>query len=147
MHEAVGRTQTLNDTMDPVRAEALYALLGLNQNAPTVGDALLPFSHQAYFWDIAQANELGFDGHAELGKFIPNLGLPNRMWAGGSLRFINPLLAGVPAKKTSTIETIEHKTGRAGIMAFVTVRHEIIQEDRLAVTEWQTLVYREPQHL
>ncbi len=142
MHEAVGRTQSTSDVMDPVRAQALYAVLGIDNAAPKIGDPLLPYSHQAYFWNIAGAADLGPDGHPSVGGFIPDLGLPNRMWAGGRLRFLNPLCAGIAAEKSTVIEKIETKRGRTGSLVFVTLRHEITQAGRLALTEWQDLVYR-----
>ena len=142
MHDAVGRTQTVSDLLDPTRAAALNAVLGLAADPPKRGHPMIPFAHQAYFWSIAPAARLGPDGHPALGDFIPDLNLPNRMWAGGRLRFLNPLLAGRKAEKTSTIERVEMKSGRSGVLGFVTVRHEITQAGKLALTEWQDLVYR-----
>lgn len=142
MHEAVGRTQTQTEVLDPVRAAAMHAILGIAGDPPRRGQPLPPFWHQAYFWNIKSAAELGPDGHPALGGFIPDLGLPNRMWAGGRLRFIAPLLTGRKSEKTTTIERVEHKAGRSGLLGFVTLRHEITQGSRLCVTEWQDLVYR-----
>jgi 3-methylfumaryl-CoA hydratase len=58
--------------------------------------------------------------------------------------FHRPLLAGIRAEKTSTIEGVTRKDGRSGPLAFVRVRHDIRQRQTLALTEWQELVYREP---
>lgn len=140
MHEAVGRTQTLQDVMDPDRTRALLAVLG--RDWPDEGLILPPFAHQAYFWNIADRYDLGSDGHPALGDFIPDLGLPIRMWAGGRLNFHAPLKAGTPAVKSSTIDSIESKQGRSGPLAFVTIRHDIVQAGQTCVTEWQDLVYR-----
>ena len=142
MHDAVGRTQSTTDIMDPARAAAMQAALGLEGAPPGEGDPVLPFGHRVYFWTHHHASDLGPDGHPKLGGFIPDLGLPNRMWAGGRLRFLNPLCLGTRAERTTTIERVDHKTGRSGAMAFVTLRHEITQGGRLAITEWQDLVYR-----
>jgi 3-methylfumaryl-CoA hydratase len=65
------------------------------------------------------------------------------MWAGGRLQFDTALQAGTPAEKRSTLEKAEHKEGRTGPLAFVTLRHEIWQKGQLCLTEWQDLVYRE----
>ena len=142
MHEAIGRTHTLTDVMDPARAVALHAVLGIAGPPPEPGDPLPPFWHQVYFWTIAPGASLGADGHPALGGFVPDLGLPGRMWAGGELTFLNPLLTGIQATRTSTIESIELKSGRSGALAFVTLRHEITQAGRLTVTDRQDLVYR-----
>lgn len=131
------------DLLDPARANALLAALGIS---PTIGAGtpLPPFFHQLYFWEARPPLELGRDGHPKTGLgLIPDMGLPRRMWAGGRLRFHAPLIAGSPAKKCSTVESATRKQGRTGPLAFVTLRHEITQEDAPKVTEWQDLVYRE----
>ena len=105
-------------------------------------DPLPPFFHHLYFWDAQPPDELGRDGHPKTGNLVPDTGLPRRMWAGGKLTFHRPLLAGVKAEKVTKVEAIEHKTGRAGPLAFVRLRHDIKQRHSLAITEWQDLVYR-----
>ncbi|TCO69968.1 acyl dehydratase [Rhodovulum euryhalinum] len=143
MHEAVGRTQTLRDAMDPVRAAALHAALALDGPPPGERSVLLPFFHQVYFWEARPPAELGRDGHPAVGGFIPDLGLPRRMWAGGHLTFYGTLRAGIPAEKTTTVEAVTRKQGRTGPLAFVTLRHDIVQAGVLRVSERQDLVYRE----
>ncbi|MCO8144660.1 acyl dehydratase [Rhodovulum tesquicola] len=143
MTEALGRTQILRDAMDPVRAAALHATLGLDGPPPGHLAILPPFFHQAYFWDPRPPAELGCDGHPRLGAFLPDLGLPRRMWAGGELAFFGPLRAGIPAERTTTIEGITRKQGRTGPLAFVTLRHDIVQAGVLRVSERQDIVYRE----
>lgn len=137
--DATGRSRTFTDAMDPARAQALAATLGLpfDPAAP-----LIPFAHQVYFWDAQPEDRLGRDGHPALGPFLPDLGLPRRMWAGGRLDFRRALFAGRPAEKTTVIEAMTRKTGRSGPLGFVTLRHEIRQEGALALIEWQDIVYR-----
>ncbi len=136
---SIGREQHFDDSMDPARAEALAALLG----ASMPGRALPPFFHQAYFWEAVAPDGLGRDGHSARGAFLPDLGLPRRMWAGGRLQFLGLLLAGAPARKSTRITAIDEKAGHTGRLAFLTLRHEIRQSGALAVTEEQDLVYRE----
>jgi len=135
------QTQTLTDVMDVARARALQATLGQTPSL-SFGDRLPPFAHQIYFWDPQTPAALGRDGHPAKGDFIPDLGLPRRMWAAGKVVFHNPLLAGSKAERTSMIEAITRKDGRSGPLAFVRIRHDIRQRAALAVTEWQELVYR-----
>ena len=131
------------DAMDPARAAALHVSLGQPATV-TTGTPLPPFFHQIYFWHPEPATNLGRDGHPATGTgLIPDLGLPRRMWAGGRLHFAAPLLAGVPAIKTTTVESTTRKAGRSGPLGFVTLRHEITQNETLCLTEWQDLVYRE----
>lgn len=136
------RTANLHDPMDPARANALLAGLGRVERLAS-GDALPPFFHQLHFWEARPPEELGRDGHPKVGGLIPDTGLPRRMWAGGRLSFRTPLRAGVAAEKRSTVESVVQKAGRTGPLTFVTLRHDILQDGALCVTEWQDLVYRE----
>lgn len=136
-------SQITTDMMDHARGAALQVALGL---APTIrtGSALPPFFHQLHFWEPHPPERLGRDGHPATGLgLIPDLGLPRRMWAGGRLAFDAPLIAGTPAQKVTTIDSITRKEGRTGPLGFVTLRHEITQNGTTCVTEWQDLVYRE----
>ena len=142
MTRAQPNQQTRTDPMDPARATALAAALGQPQGyAP--GDPLPPFAHQLYFWDAQPPEALGPDGHPRLGGFLPDLGLPRRMWAAGELKFHAPLLAGIRAERTSRVEAVTRKQGRSGKLGFVRVRHDIRQRHSLVLTEHQDIVYRE----
>lgn len=143
MHELIGKSQTQICKMDAARAQSLHASLGLSSPMPEIGDVLQPFWHQIYFWDTLPADQLGRDGHPKIGGFIPDLGLPRRMWAGGRLQFHADLRTSAEATKVTTIESISEKKGKSGPLAFVTLRHEISQFGKLCITEHQDLVYRQ----
>ncbi|WP_246162212.1 FAS1-like dehydratase domain-containing protein [Roseovarius faecimaris] len=134
--------QISEDVIDPARAEAMMATLGQPRGF-AAGEALPPFFHQLYFWEPKPPGALGRDGHPKLGGLIPDMGLPRRMWAGGRLEFETPLRAGQPAQRRSVCETAKRKTGRSGALGIVTLRHEIWQDGRRCLTDWQDLVYRE----
>jgi 3-methylfumaryl-CoA hydratase len=145
MAQTPDHTQVLNDVMDPARAAALQAALGL-ENRVAASDALPPFFHHIYFWDPLPPEFLGRDGHPVLGGFVPDMGPdikhPRRMWAAGRVLFHTPLRAGIKAEKTSVIEGVTRKDGRSGPLAFVRIRHDIRQRGTVALSEWQDLVYR-----
>ncbi|MGV6812220.1 MAG: FAS1-like dehydratase domain-containing protein [Brevirhabdus sp.] len=132
--------QTILDPMDPHRVTALCAALGLDGPAP---DTLPGFAHHLYFWETRPPDALGRDGHPRVGGFIPDLGLPRRMWAGGRLQFHSPIVLGQEAKRQSTIMKVARKQGRTGPLGFVTLRHEYLQAGKLARVEEQDLLYRE----
>ena len=137
--------QTITDPLDPARAQALHATLNLDGGTPNSGEALPPFWHHIYFWDPQPPGLLGRDGHPATGTgLIPDMGLPQRMWAGGRLEFHAPLIIGQEAEKVSTVESAVEKTGRTGRLGFVRLRHDIRQDGVLKVTEYQDVVYREP---
>jgi len=145
MSETPVQEQNLTDAMDPARAAALHAVLGLEGPAPGAGDALPPFWHQVYFWQVLPPAALGPDGHPAVGAgLVPDMGLAHRMWAGGALEFHAPLRLGETAQRHSRLEKAEHKTGRSGRLGFVTLVHQIGQGRRMCVRERQDLVYRGP---
>ncbi|MGA1160779.1 MAG: FAS1-like dehydratase domain-containing protein, partial [Burkholderiaceae bacterium] len=89
-------------------------------------------------------SEIGPDGHAKRGGFLPPVPLPRRMWAGGRLTWQanNPLQVGQSVRRESRIERVQHKQGRTGALVFVLVRHEVHNEQGLAITEEHDIVYR-----
>ncbi|MBX6318619.1 MaoC family dehydratase N-terminal domain-containing protein [Pigmentiphaga sp.] len=140
--EWVGHTQTIFDQVSHNLARRMAATLG--EAAPEPGAALPPLWHWAYFQDPVAPSALGADGHPARGRFLPPAEGRNRMWAGGRLQFLHPLVVGEDARCVSTIVSVEEKTGRSGALLFVTVRHDYEQRGRLAVREEQDIVYREP---
>lgn len=100
-------------------------------------DALPPLGHWLFHLPDAPRSGLGPDGHPFKGGFLPPIPQPRRMWAGGRLSFDAPIPFGADLIKRSTIEAIEPK----GAMTFVTVRHELIVGDAIAVSEEHDIVY------
>ncbi len=79
---------------------------------PSAGDALPPLWHWLYFLPLHRQSEIGPDGHAKRGGFLPPVPLPRRMWAGGRLTFVQPLRVGERIERTSRIVDVTPK-GRA----------------------------------
>jgi 3-methylfumaryl-CoA hydratase len=141
LQDWVGRTSTVTETADGERAARLATLLGRDgdQAAP-----LFPLGHWLHFSeDDVPMNELGADGHAALGGFMPPVPLPRRMWAGSDLTFHTPILPSQAIERTTTIESITEKTGSTGPLCFVVLRHEITADGKPATTDRHTIVYRE----
>lgn len=140
--KAVGRTERRRAVLDPERVEALANTLDLDV-APRKGEALPPAWHWIFFNSIVRRSEIGHDGHPKLGGFIPDVGLPRRMWAGGRLLYLAPLPVGAEAERISEIASVTPKSGRAGKLVFVTVHHTISSGGKVCIEEEQDLVYRE----
>ncbi|HLW28939.1 MAG TPA: MaoC family dehydratase N-terminal domain-containing protein [Kiloniellales bacterium] len=139
----IGRSETREEQLEPSRAEALRVTLESEDAPAEVGTALPELWHWAYFWDYAPLSELGHDGHAARGGFLPPVPLPRRMWAGSRFQWLAPLRLGDLVRKTSTIKSIEEKQGRSGQLVFVTVQHELAGPAGLAIREEHDIVYRE----
>jgi 3-methylfumaryl-CoA hydratase len=119
----------------------MLALLDRSPDALCEGD-LLPLGwHWLYAHSLVKRSEWGRDGHARLGTFLPAIPNSRRMWAGGSMRFLQPLLIGNQVEHRSKILSIEEKEGRSGKFLLVRVGHQISSPRGLAVDEVQNLVY------
>jgi 3-methylfumaryl-CoA hydratase len=110
---------------------------------PAPGDPIPPGWHWLYFLETKPASELGPDGHARRGGFLPPVPLPRRMWAGGRIEFRRALHVGESLRRDSEIISVEPKTGKSGSLVFVTVRHTVHANGETAVVEEHDIVYRE----
>src|SRR5689334_22281358 len=143
--EWIGRTETVSDTVTPTPYAALSATLDRPAERPAAGTPLPPLWHWLYFLPLHRQSEIGPDGHAKRGGFLPPVPLPRRMWAGSQFEFHAPLRVGDTLTRTSTIHDVTEKSGRTGPLVFVKVRHEIrrANETEVALTEFHDIVYRE----
>jgi 3-methylfumaryl-CoA hydratase len=138
-----GPERTDRDRIHPFPVRALRGLLDRDP-APVADGSLLPRGwHWLYFLTPVRASRTGPDGHEMRGDFLPAIDLPNRMWASGSLRFLEPIRVGDEVTRISRVRSVEEKTGRTGPLVFVTVEHRVLAGERTAVEEEQVLVYRE----
>jgi 3-methylfumaryl-CoA hydratase len=140
----IGRSETRRDDISAAPLRGLSATLDRDDPPPVPGTALPPLWHWLYFLPQPRRSEIGLDGHARRGSFLPPVPLPRRMWAGGRLQWLqnNPLVVGDAIQRVSRIESVSHKSGRSGDLVFVLVRHEIRNPHGLALTEEHDIVYR-----
>ncbi len=143
LNDWIGKTQTYTDQVTAAPVAALSATLDRDDPYPKAGDALPPLWHWLYFLPIHRQSEIGADGHAARGGFLPPVPLPRRMWAGSRFQFQRPLRIGESISETSRIVNVTQKEGRAGALVFVVVRHEISNAQGIALTEEHDIVYRE----
>lgn len=138
----VGRTAAAEERIDLWPLAGLSAALDLPEG-PGEGDEVLPLAHWAYFPPAVPQSRIGPDGHPRRGDFLPPLPQPRRMWAGSEIAFVSPIRVGSRARKTARIAAISEKTGKSGALVFVSVHNEYEVDGNLALTEVQSLVYRD----
>jgi 3-methylfumaryl-CoA hydratase len=143
LRDWIGRSETRRDLLTAAPLAALSATLDRADPTPEAGTALPPLWHWIFFTPQTRASELGVDGHARRGGFLPPVPLPRRMWAGGRLAFLQPLRVGETVTRVSTIQDVTVKTGRTGSLVFVCVRHEFSTAQGLALREEHDIVYRD----
>jgi len=111
--------------------------------APVAADEAPLGVHWCLSPEIQPMAALGPDGHPAKNLHLPPVPLPRRMWAGGSLELLSPLMIGDRVRRRSTIGDISHKVGRSGELWFVAVEHEYITGRGTAIKERHDIVYRE----
>ncbi|WP_280151400.1 MaoC family dehydratase N-terminal domain-containing protein [Piscinibacter sp. XHJ-5] len=143
LRDWTGRTERRSDEATAAPLAALSATLDRDDPLPVPGSDVPPLAHWLYFTPLARQSEIGPDGHARRGGFLPPVPLPRRMWAGGRLQFEHALQVGDEITRDSRIADVSIKEGRSGALVFVTVRHEITNARGVALTEEHDIVYRD----
>jgi 3-methylfumaryl-CoA hydratase len=141
----IGRSETVRDEISATPVRQLNATLDHPPLAVERGTALPPLWHWLYFLPLHRQSEIGPDGHAKRGGFLPPVPLPRRMWAGSQFEFRSPVRVGDEVERTSTIAGVSSKEGRTGKLVFVKVRHEVRCNGSAdpAIVEFHDIVYRE----
>lgn len=103
-----------------------------------------PLGHWLLFLPDAPQSEIGPDGHPRRGGFLPPIDLPNRLWAGSTVRVMRDIPVGSRVHRRTTISGIDAKTGRSGPLVFVSLLHEILVGDAVAIEDRQGVAYRSP---
>ncbi|MDI9332152.1 MAG: MaoC family dehydratase N-terminal domain-containing protein [Alphaproteobacteria bacterium] len=139
-----GRTETLHDLITAAPLRAMSATLDRDDPDPQADTALPHLWHWLFFLPHHRQSEIGPDGHARRGGFLPPVPLPRRMWAGGRLNWQadNPLKVTDVVTRLSTIQSVSHKSGRTGDLLFVGVQHQVSNGQGLSLTEEHDIVYR-----
>ena len=143
LRQWVGRTESAEDEITIRNAQAFNATIAGDLPVPRKGDA----APLAFQWCLAprlsRLADADADGHPKRGDFLPPVKLPRRMWAGGELELLAPLLVGDVVRRQSRIEDVTVKTGRSGLLCFVKVGHEFTVQGALAIRERHDIVYRD----
>ena len=140
----IGKSEAVDDTVTATPYAALSATLDRPAERPATGTPLPPLWHWLYFLPLYRQSEVGADGHAKRGGFLPPVPLPRRMWAGSQFEFKAPLRIGDRVRRLSTIADVTEKSGRTGPLVFVKVRHEVSigGSAASALTEFHEIGYR-----
>ena len=139
----IGKSQVADGEIFAWPSDVLNATLDRDHPPLASGDAIPPGWHWLYFPEVVRLSDVGADGHAKRGEFLPPVPLPRRMWASNRMQFHQPLRVGEKLSRVSTIADVTTKEGRSGLLVFVIVRHEVSGEHGLATVEEHTIVYRD----
>jgi 3-methylfumaryl-CoA hydratase len=142
LRDWIGRTSEADDIVTPRLAASFRATL--SPHLAEADETIAPLGiHWCLAPEIVDTARLNANGHAATGDFLPPVHLPRRMWAGSDVRFLAPLHVNDHVRRRSTVSDISEKDGKSGSLCFVTVRHELENQQGPVVEESQTIVYRE----
>ena len=111
----IGRTELRRDCLAASPLDRLSATLDRDDAPFGPGDLAPPLAHWLCFLPGEMQSEIGPDGHAGRGGFLPPIhDLPRRMWAGSRIAFPGDLRVGQDLVRRSTISSVERKQGKAG---------------------------------
>lgn len=138
----IGRSTEATDSPTPRLADEYRVALDPHLAPHAEGEAPLAL-HWCLAPPMTPMAEVGPDGHAARGGFLPPVPLPRRMWAGGEIELFAPLRIGEQVTRRSRIEDVRVKAGRSGTLCFVAVRHDLFGGSGLALSERHDIVYRD----
>jgi 3-methylfumaryl-CoA hydratase len=135
----IGREQSQSDVLTPALLRRFYATIDSDDGQDDAPQGI----HWCLCLPDAATRDLDRDGHPKRGGFLPPIALPRRMWASSAVEFHQPIAPSLPIDRKSTIADVTIKQGGSGTLAFVQIDHQTFCDGTLAVSERQTLVYRE----
>lgn len=138
----VGRERVTEERCDARPVRGLLALLDRG-DVPSEGTEIPLLSHWLFFTPSVTQSRIGADGHPRRGDFLPPVQQPRRMWAASDIAFLGPIRIGDELRKVARIAEIQEKTGKSGTLVFVKVDNVYEANGTPALTETQTLVYRD----
>jgi 3-methylfumaryl-CoA hydratase len=143
----IGRTEEKRDVVTAGPLDRLAAALDRDDPPFATADIIPPLAHWLYFLPSDRQSDIGPDGHAKRGGFLPPVHeLPRRMWAGSRVSFPGDIRVGDAVYRRSTIISVTRKDGKSGPLVFVTVKHEIGRTgDPPAIIDEHDIVYRGPE--
>ncbi|MEN5035723.1 MaoC family dehydratase N-terminal domain-containing protein [Pseudomonas sp. TWI929] len=110
---------------------------------PADGTPLPHLWHWCFFQRPVWEEDLGADGHPIRNTHITPVPGRSRMWAGGRVEFLNPILVGSRASRQSRITGIKETSGSTGTLTFYKVEHLISQGGKICIREQQDIVYKD----
>ena len=143
LRQWIGKQEIIEETISAGPLRRMRATLDCEPETIIDGEVIPPLWHWAYFLSPVRASELGRDGHAALGDFMPPVPLPRRMWAGGKITINDAIRVGETARRESTVRDVQLKQGRTGKLCFVEVEHSFFVGKDLRFSEIHNIVYRD----
>lgn len=139
----IGHQMVQRDRLTPALLQRFRATIDSAESGDVAPQAI----HWVLCTPEATTAKLGIDGHPQRSEspdsFFPPVPHPRRMWASSKVEFLAPISVNAEIERVSNIASITEKSGSTGSLVFVDVTHETKADGTVAISERQTLVYRE----
>ena len=129
----LNRSLTSSDVAEAHRWQAYRTYFGLSD------EEYAGAIHWLLFTSLPQASRA--DGHAAIMPPFPQLALPRRMWAGGEVKWIEPIAEGDSLTRTSKIIRADSKTGSTGDLLITSLHHQISRGPDVCIDERQDVIF------
>lgn len=139
----IGKQRVVHDEMGLTSVQRAAATLDVDPAAFKVGDSLPRQWFNMFCPDICRQSELGPDGHAKKGVFLPPIPLPRRMGAGRRVKMSGNLVVGQEATKFAEVAAIIPKSGRSGNIVILTMRLTFETAGKVVAVDEFDAIYRE----
>jgi 3-methylfumaryl-CoA hydratase len=143
LRQWIGRTEQATDLITTRLVREFRATLDQEAGDLAEGSPAPLAIHWCLAPPTVAMSGLGADGHPARGGFLPPVPLPRRMWAGGSIDFVDPLRIGDAVQRISRIADVTVKQGKSGTLCFVAVDHDFTTSRGVALRERHDIVYRD----
>lgn len=137
-------SETVDEVISAVPSRMLAATIGYDAPAIEADMPIAPLAHWLHCLPIVAHGGLDENGHPKRGRYLPDIPYVRRMFAGSTVKFIQPMLVGEKVQRKAYVTEVVLKQGRSGQFVllnlhqvFTSARGELIRED-------QKIVYREP---
>lgn len=134
-----GRVE-LSGRLDLAPAVALAEVLGVSP--PAIGEQLPLLWHEVYLREVFPPDDLGEDGHPRSSRLVPPIHRRQRLFGGGRLEVLTPLVLGTEVRRVAEVSRTRLKSGSSGQLLVVDEHHEWFADDTLCVREDRQLIYR-----
>lgn len=143
LNDWVGKSISRRDSLAPEQLRRFEAMVNRRPDTIGEGDTLSVCSHWAYFTPLHLQSDLTVQGYPRDNDLFPPIEQSSRLWLGGRLQFKNPLIAGTPATRYSTVTDLKMK-GDNQQKVYLSLQHQISSKGSVAITEDQHFLYRPP---
>jgi 3-methylfumaryl-CoA hydratase len=143
LRKQLGRKIEDEDVVTRAPIKAMLATFDRQEKVPEEGEPIAPGWHLLYLHSYARRAQLSRDGAAAEGGVLPKIPMPRRMYAGSTFTFSGDIRVGDKLKREIEFTDIQLREGSTGTLVVTTQTRRLFTPRGLALTEANSMVFRE----